>query len=157
LACALLELIFASSRKKWESLIKTIQKILLVDDEPEFLRSLHRFLKREPFSLVTANQGVEAKALIEKAALNHDPFDLVITDLIMPKVDGWQLVQWIQRHHPEILTIILTGVGENGLARKSLRPEVDLYLEKAITPKALRDTISQLDKVKQKKTERNPA
>jgi two-component system, response regulator YesN len=106
---------------------------------------------------VTANQGVEAKALIEKAALNHDPFDLVITDLIMPKVDGWQLVQWIQRHHPEILTIILTGVGENGLARKSLRPEVDLYLEKAITPKALRDTISQLDKVKQKKTERNPA
>jgi two-component system, response regulator YesN len=104
-----------------------------------------------------AKQGVEAKALIEKAALNNDPFDLVITDLIMPKVDGWQLVQWIQCHHPEILTIILTGVGENGLSRKSLRPEVDLYLEKAITPKELLETIRQLEKVKQKITERNPA
>ncbi|MCG6881118.1 MAG: response regulator [Deltaproteobacteria bacterium] len=52
--------------------------------------------------------------------------------------------------NPEIPAIILTGVGENGLRRKSLRPEVDLYLEKSITPKELLETIRQLGKVNHK-------
>ncbi len=126
--------------------METIRKILLVDDEPDFLRFLQRHLKREDFELRTACQGEEAKDLILKAASENDPFDLVITDLIMPKMDGWQLVQWVQCHHPEILTIILTGVGENGISRETLRPNADLYLEKAITPKQLLGTIRQLEK-----------
>jgi DNA-binding NarL/FixJ family response regulator len=61
-------------------------------------------------------------------------------------MDGWELVQWIQGHHPEIPTIILTGVGENGISHKTLRSKVDLYLEKAITPKELLETIRRLEK-----------
>ena len=125
---------------------KSIQKILLVDDEPEFLRSMQRFLKREPFCMVLSTRGDEAKALIEKAVAENDPFDLVITDLLMPKIDGWQLVKWIQEHHPNILAIILTGVGEDRLSHKMLRPEMDLYLKKAITPAQLLKSIRKLEK-----------
>ena len=129
-----------------EYLIETIQKILMVDDEPDFLSSLRRYLKREPFELISAGQGYDAKHLILEAAANDTPFDLVITDLIMPKMDGWQLVEWIQKNHPEIATIILTGLGENAGGRLKLRPNMDLQSIKTLAPQQLLDLIHQLDK-----------
>ena len=131
----------------WSSIIETIQKILLVDDEPDFLSALQRFLKREAFELLTANEGEEAQRLILNAAQGHAPFDLVITDLIMPKVDGWRLIEWIQEHHPQIATIILTGVEKNEKGRLKLRPNRDLQSKKTLTPQQLLNLIHRLDKV----------
>ena len=128
------------------SLIETIQKILIVDDEPDFLNSLRRYLKREPFVIQSAGNGDEAKHLILEAAADNATFDLVITDLIMPKVDGWQLVQWIQENQPRIATITLTGLGENGLGHLQLRPNMDLRSIKTLTPQQLLELIHQLDK-----------
>ena len=107
---------------------------------------MQRFLKREAFELLTANEGEEAQRLILNAARGYAPFDLVITDLIMPKLDGWRLIKWIQEHHPQIATIILTGVGENEKGCLKLRPNRDLQSTKTLTPQQLLNLIHQLGK-----------
>lgn len=116
-----------------------------MDDEIEFVKSIERYLKRESLTLVTANNGVDAQQLILREAHCGDPFDLVITDLIMPGIDGWRLTGWILENHPHISLLILTGTEGNDKLRKLIRPGMDHYLQKSITPMALIGIIHDLD------------
>ena len=79
-------------------------KVLLVDDDPSILEILRDMMAIFGHDSVTANDGVEA---IEK--LKHDFFDLVLTDMKMPKMDGMELLKHINSKYPGIKVMVVTG------------------------------------------------
>ena len=94
-------------------------KILLVDDNEQFLSLLNKFLVSNGFEVVCSNNGVEAKELFLKFKPN-----LVITDIVMPDIDGIELLLAIRELNPDILVIAMSG-GNQGHA--------DTYLQMADT------------------------
>jgi response regulator RpfG family c-di-GMP phosphodiesterase len=81
-------------------------RVLVVDDEKMIREILADFLSLEGFWVRTAEDG--AAALAELA---RHPYDLVISDLKMPKMDGIELLENINRASPNVLTVIMTGFG----------------------------------------------
>ena len=81
-----------------------IRKILVVDDEISLRMVLIKALERAGFNCRSAETGETAITLIEK-----EPFDLVISDISMPGMDGIELLKKVKRRHPEIDFIIMTG------------------------------------------------
>lgn len=78
--------------------------ILVVDDEPMLCAVLQRMLLKLKYRVVTANNGQEALQLLAQMEIN-----LVITDLRMPKMDGWELMKRIKQAQPEIPVVLITG------------------------------------------------
>jgi len=81
-------------------------RILVVDDEQVIREILADFLSMEGFVVRTAADGSEA--LVE---LSRAHYDLVLTDLKMPKMGGLELLGAIQKHTPNVVTVIMTGFG----------------------------------------------
>jgi DNA-binding NtrC family response regulator len=79
-------------------------KVLLVDDEVEFLETLIKRMKKRNLDISGVKSGEEA--LI---ALNQNPVDVVILDVRMPGMDGIETLKEIKRRHPLIEVIMLTG------------------------------------------------
>jgi signal transduction histidine kinase len=103
-------------------------KILVVDDEKEIRDFLYKALIRfGGFSVDLAESGEEALQKIEK-----ESFDLVLTDLKMPKMDGLQLMAEIAKSKPEILTIMMTGHGTIDSALEAMRRGASDYLMKPL-------------------------
>jgi DNA-binding response OmpR family regulator len=83
-----------------------IKKVLIVDDDLEMLLSLKEGLSRydETFTILTALDGEAGLDQLKKATIS-----LVVTDLKMPKMDGFSFLSQIMEHYPEIPVIIITG------------------------------------------------
>lgn len=79
-------------------------KILIVDDEPEAAEMLASFLEFRGFETVLAENGLAAVNLCEQ-----ETFDLVMTDMRMPGMDGRALVSHLQETQPQIPIIVMTG------------------------------------------------
>ena len=82
----------------------TISKILVVEDEPTLSIVVCEFLRIMNFEVTCAENGVEA---LDRMCLNN--FDLVITDVMMPKMGGLELIQNIRRVKPFLPIIAVTG------------------------------------------------
>jgi DNA-binding NtrC family response regulator len=100
-------------------------RILLVDDEPIILKTLGRDLRKEGYEVTPVQNGEEALE-----ALRRKKFDLVITDLIMDRVDGITVLKRAKELDPETMVIILTGYGDMPSAIDALRLDADDYLLK---------------------------
>lgn len=111
-------------------------KILVVDDQPVFLRVLEKHLRGGGFTPVSASSGTEALAILEQQEV-----DLIISDLMMPGMDGLQLMEQVRTRHPGIPIIVLTGHGSVESAVGAMRRGAYDYLEKPYNPDVLRITI----------------
>lgn len=120
---------------------REIKRVLVVDDEPEFARTLRRHLRRKGFLMDCAFDGKEACGKIQDQFQKQTPFDLVVTDMVMPKMGGIPLLKWIQESHPEIPVILITAYGGGGVAPQVIRPEMDQYGRKPLTPNEMLDLI----------------
>ncbi len=100
------------------------KRILIVDDEPRYLRLLEANLKTEGYGVVTAADGLQA---IE--AFSAQPVDLVLLDIMMPRLDGFATCQRI-REFSNVPIIILTAKGEEQDRVKGLDMGADDYLVK---------------------------
>lgn len=78
--------------------------VLVVDDEPELRRLLRRRLARTGHQVVEAANGRAALELVRRQA-----FDLVISDVRMPELDGLSLLEVLRRHHPEVAVVLVSG------------------------------------------------
>jgi DNA-binding NtrC family response regulator len=86
--------------------------IVCVDDEPLVLHALKGALTRKlgsRYTIELASNGAEAIELIDELAREHTRLRLVVSDAIMPIMDGYALVEWLHEHMPEVLKIIITG------------------------------------------------
>jgi CheY-like chemotaxis protein len=115
----------------------TTRRVLVVDDDPGLRALLCEILQRLGLDAEAAADGGEGAELFES-----DPtFDLVITDLLMPRLSGWDLIQRLRTANPEIPIILLAGsLGSDDLERarrtgvKTLRKPVQIpELQGAVT------------------------
>ncbi len=100
-------------------------RILLVDDEPSYIKVIAFDLKKQGYEVSTAGSGPEALTHLEKADV-----DLVITDLNMKGMSGVQLIGEIKKKKPAIKTMLLTAFGSMESAIEALRLGASDYLLK---------------------------
>ena len=86
--------------------VAPLRRILFVDDEPRVLLALERLLRprRTEWEMVFANGGEEALAL-----LGREPFDVLVSDMRMPGIDGPTLLARVRKDYPQTVRIVLTG------------------------------------------------
>ena len=84
--------------------INIMNKVLIVDDEEAILKGIKLNLGRE-FSISTAKESKEALEIVRE----QGPFDVVVSDMRMPGMDGATLLRTIKEENPQIMTILLTG------------------------------------------------
>ena len=122
-----------------------MDKVLIVDDEIMTLKVLKKGLKKyeTQFEVLTATNGEEA---IE--VLKREPISLLVTDLVMPKVGGLELLAYMNENHPQVPCIVMTGYRSPEIKRKAEAEDILDYLEKPIDLKELaRAILDGLDRV----------
>lgn len=125
--------------------MKTKQRIdafnvVLVEDETLIINSLERHIKSiDPsFKIVAKCRNGEEALFFLKQNSAH----LVMTDIMMPIMDGLTLAKNIQEGYPNMLTIVLTGYADFNYARAALKSDVFDYLLKPVNPDELTDSLS---------------
>ncbi|MCJ7603736.1 MAG: sigma-54 dependent transcriptional regulator [Desulfobulbaceae bacterium] len=108
-------------------------KILFVDDDKSMQRLFRRVLENDPFLIKTASNGEEALKMLK-------PFsaDIVISDVKMPQMDGWELLEEIRLRYPETFVAIVTGHGAIADAVKAMRAGAYDYILKPFDFEAIR-------------------
>jgi DNA-binding NtrC family response regulator len=110
--------------------------ILLVDDDPSLLRVLKRSLKASGFEVRGVQGGQEAIEELDKRS-----FDILLTDLAMPEVDGMALMQHAHQGNRVRATIMITGDGSVPLAVKAMRAGASDFITKPIDTEALENVL----------------
>ena len=107
--------------------------ILVIDDEPEILEFLHRILS-ENYEVAVANNANEAKVI-----LSRDTTHLIICDVMMPLVDGFEFCRWIKNdpNFAHIPVILLTAKNTTKDAIDGLESGADVYMQKPFSNKQL--------------------
>jgi len=102
-------------------------KILLVDDDQDFLEVYWEILKRLPSGpeVHTASTGARALALLES-----EPFNLLIVDLNMPKMDGLQIIAIARRKYPQLRIVVWTCIADEQFRARAYGMGVDQYWQK---------------------------
>ena len=107
-------------------------KILIVDDESRMRKLLRDFLEREGYQILEASDGVEAMDLFYM----HKDIDLIILDVMMPRMDGWQVCKEV-REYSKVPIVMLTARTEERSELKGFELGVDEYIAKPFSPKIL--------------------
>lgn len=118
--------------------------ILLVDDDPLVLKSLRDTLERDGHVVAAAAGGQAGIDAFQAAIDAGKPFDLVITDLGMPYVDGRQVAASIKQASPSTPTVLLTGWGQRLVDEGAVPEHVDRVLSKPPKLSDLRPALAEL-------------
>jgi len=102
-------------------------KVLLVDDEEEFVKALAERLKMRDLRSDTVLDGEEALSFVE----DQEP-DVMVLDLKMPGIDGMEVLRQVRKAYPKIQVIILTGHGSEKHEEEAKRLGAFDYLEKPV-------------------------
>ena len=109
--------------------------ILVVDDEPTVRSVTARILREDGYAIVEARDGLEALALMDQEVPS-----LVVSDIIMPRLTGVELVERISVAHPGIPVVLMSGYGLADLAEHGVAAPCAV-LSKPFTPNTLLDTV----------------
>ena len=107
--------------------------VLVVDDEPTVRRYARRVLLEEGFEVIEAGDGVEALSLVQDSG---DRFGVVVSDIVMPKLNGVQLLQRLSITHPELPVILMSGYAGPELAQRGIQAPCSV-LSKPFKPEEL--------------------
>ncbi|MBJ6361438.1 response regulator transcription factor [Paenibacillus sp. GCM10012307] len=107
-------------------------KILIVDDDAHIRELIALFLHNEGFEALESSNGVEALAAMSSSAV-----DLVILDIMMPRMDGWDLCREIRNRYPDMPLLMVTAKGESAQKVKGFQLGTDDYLTKPFDPMEL--------------------
>ncbi len=116
--------------------VATAARLLLVDDDPLITRSLSEFLRLEGYQVDTATDGSSAIAML---AANR--YNLVLTDVNMPRTNGLELLRTIKNHYPDVVVLVITGYGTIENAVEAVKMGAFEYLTKPIIDDEIRVTI----------------
>jgi len=106
-----------------------MKKVLIVDDESSFLLSLKDVLKihRDKFEIFTAENGSVAVDLLRDTS-----FDLLVTDLRMPEMNGFELLAWVSRHQPQLPVIAMSAFGTSEIEARLKKMDTLQFIEKPV-------------------------
>ncbi len=112
-------------------------RILVVDDDPDIHTLLTSALKREGYEIDSAYDGLQGLARLESL-----PYNLVLTDVCMPGLDGLELLQRIHDRSPEIPVLVMTAQNTPETVVRSLRDKAFLYFSKPFSTAAVVDMVA---------------
>jgi len=115
--------------------------LLLVDDDPMPLETLSTLLSAEGFQVVTATSGEEAE---RKLKAEQPPFDLVITDLVMPGKTGMDVLKCALNRNPSCTVLVLTGFGSVREATDAMELGAFDFVTKPMQIDQFRNTLRRL-------------
>ena len=122
-------------------------KFLVVDDEKVIVRSVQMILKAEGYDIEGASSGKDAILKMEQ-----NKYDLVLTDLMMPEMDGIALIRWLKENKPDVGVVILTGYPSQETIKEALELGIIDYVPKPFTPAVLLDVTQRAIEWLEKKT-----
>jgi len=108
-------------------------RILIVDDEEIVLRSCKRILQCEDYEIDLAQNGVSALEMV-----NEQTYDVMILDIMMPRMDGIEVLRRVKEARPEIDVIMITGLHDIGTAVHAMKLGALDYLPKPFEPDELK-------------------
>jgi two-component system cell cycle sensor histidine kinase/response regulator CckA len=114
------------------------ETILLVEDDDAVRSISRRILELQGYSVIEAGNGVEALRLCGLAAT---PVDLVLTDMVMPEMNGKELARQLRERYPEIRLLFMSGYTEDAALRQSFLEPGTAFIEKPFAPAALADKV----------------
>jgi DNA-binding NtrC family response regulator len=121
--------------------MNSVKKMLIVDDEETLTYSLYQsfILSQKNYEVVTAASGEEAaERLAEKE------FDLVITDIRMPGMDGLELLTQIKAKYPKTEVIVMTAYGSLEKKEEAIQKGARFYIEKPFEIKEIKQLVIEL-------------
>lgn len=112
------------------------EQILLVDDDAVILNQTRYLLDRQGYETTALNNGENALQALERR-----PFDLVLTDLVMAPVDGFEVLKSAKNIYHQLPVVVLSGFGDISVAVEALRLGVDDFILKPFEPEELLNRI----------------
>ena len=127
------------NQEKDASKAQRIKEVLIVDDEEPLLLTIAEGLSiyKKYFNLQTATNGADAVKLLKSSSV----IDLVVTDLSMPKMDGFELLAYMNRNYPKIPVILMTAFGTPKIEEIVNSMGIFRYLEKPLDINSIADNI----------------
>lgn len=112
-------------------------RVLVVDDEPPIVEFVTRALEHGGYEVVSAADGLEA---LDRLA-DSGPFDLAISDIVMPGMDGIELALKLAKDQPEVRMLLMTGYSAEKQRAHNLDAITNRVIAKPFTLKQLLDTV----------------
>ena len=117
-----------------------MKRLLFVDDAPEILSAIRRSFFDSEYDVLTAESGMSALDILKTTEIS-----LIVSDLRMPEMDGYQLLAAVKREYPHVIRIILSGYSDEKLVLKALQKNIaKVYLLKPWDNDVLRKLVDQL-------------
>lgn len=115
------------------------KNILVVEDEEPILTLISRVLEKSDYNVVTAENGEQAFSAVSRAS---EKFDLLLTDVVMPGMNGNEINDKIQEIYPEIKTIFMSGYTANIIADRGILEKGINFLQKPFTVSQLLEKVN---------------
>jgi signal transduction histidine kinase/ActR/RegA family two-component response regulator len=133
-------------RKEIRTMPLGSETLLIVDDDAAIRRVIYDTLEPLGYSLLEAGSGEDALALLDRT---KDKIDLVLTDLIMPGINGQELIKTLQKEQPEIKFILMSGYTDDIVADRGVFEQGVEFINKPLLPMSLTNKIRQVLDAKQ--------
>ncbi|SFA97556.1 two-component system, response regulator YesN [Cohnella sp. OV330] len=117
-------------------------RVLIVDDEPEIRQGLRLKIDAGKLGLELAGEASNGVEALER--LEDEAYDIVITDMNMPVMDGVSFLEACRERHPDIRLVVITGYEDFQYARAALRHQASDYLLKPVAADELADVLSKV-------------
>lgn len=119
-----------------------MKTVLAVDDEPDILALIEKVLKREGYEVLTASSGAKAISLIKTGK----SIDLILLDVMMPNIDGFEVSQWVRGSENEkrIPVVFVTAKDDAQSMKEGFRAGGTVYLTKPFTTTQLVRTVTSI-------------
>jgi two-component system, cell cycle sensor histidine kinase and response regulator CckA len=114
------------------------QTVFIVEDERVILELGKTMLERLNYRVLTASTPKEA---LERAAAHRETIELLLTDVIMPEMNGRDLAGLMIRHHPRLKTVFMSGYTANVIAHHGVLDQGFYFLQKPFTMHSLATTV----------------
>jgi len=116
--------------------------ILLVEDEDMVRAVAERALTRQGYTVVTASEGEEALTLLALQAEKEEQFDMIISDVVMPNMDGPTMAKHVRKNYPDLPILFMSGYAEEQL-RKSIDLDKVNFLPKPFSVAQIAEAVGE--------------
>jgi CheY-like chemotaxis protein len=117
------------------------ETVLLAEDEETVRTLVARTLRAQGYTVLEATNGAEALAIVERHS--GAPIRLLLTDMIMPRIGGYELAQRVRQQLPGIRVVLMSGYSDNPAVQSGALERGVSFLQKPFTPAALAHTVRQ--------------
>ncbi len=105
-------------------------RVLVIDDEPEIRRNLTFGLTQEDYEVTACPDGISAIHELDRAREAGGGYDVLITDIFMPDIDGLKILKVLKSQYPDLPVVVITGFGDDVLRFTALSEHNTAYLDK---------------------------